>query len=108
MAQTFTMDAVANICPPISLNVFCNILPGQSTHLFSEIVSLQLLDQIPLTKYDQLSPAISYFPSKIAYKKLPENSKINHISLAVTDSLEGKLININHWSMIVTLSFKPI
>ena len=98
---------------PTALNILCNILPCNREDRTiktptSEYVSLQLLDQIPLSNYNLLSPAIQYFPTKITYKKLPENCKINHLYLALTNVIENELVNIYRGTVIYTLNFKPL
>ena len=97
---------------PTALNILCNILPRNREDRTvktpaSEYVSLQLLDQIPLSNYNLLTPAIQYFPTKITYKKLPENCKINHLYLALTNVVENELVNIYRGTVIYTLNFKP-
>ena len=77
-------------------------------YTYTNAVSLQLLDQIPLSNYNLLTPAIQYFPTKITYKKLSENCKINHLYMALTNVVENELVNIYRGTVIYTLNFKPL
>ena len=66
----------------------------------------QLLHQIPIKNFDEDSPSsIQYFPSKISYKKLSQNYKINTIEILLIDSETNRLINLNS-NFILNLDFK--
>ena len=68
----------------------------------------QLLHQIPIKNFDEDSPSsIQYFPSKISYKKLSQNYKINTIEILLIDSETNRLINLNR-NFILNLDFKRL
>ena len=68
----------------------------------------RLLYQIPLKSFDKTSPSsIQYFPNRILYKNLNQNSKMDTIEILLLNSETGELINLND-NFIVNLDFKRL
>ena len=95
---------------PSSLNILINILPNINSNIVDTPIgriSLSKIAQIPLKSCDLMS-ALDYSPTKVLYHPLPINCVIDSLILAITNSEDGKLVNIEHNASFITLTFKPL
>ena len=98
---------------PLSINLLTNILNSEPSAIVNitekQFARFQLLTTIPLNN-DLLSQNlsnISYFASTIKFRELPSDSRIERISISLTDSYNEKLLSLNVGSSIITLEFLP-
>ena len=98
---------------PLSINFLTNILNSEPSAVVNitdkQFARFQLLTTIPLNNdlWWQNSSNISYFATNIKFRELPSDSRIERISVSLTDSYSEKLLSLNVGSSIITLEFLP-
>ena len=98
---------------PLSINFLTNILNSEPSAVVNitdkQFARFQLLTTIPLNNdlRWQNSSNISYFATNIKFRELPSDSRIERISVSLTDSYSEKLLSLNVGSSIITLEFLP-
>ena len=94
---------------PSLINIFTNlpILFSTQTKLYQG-KTYQFLDQIPLKHIDKTSPtSIQYFPKKICYKRLTQNTKMDAIEILLINAENNELISLDE-NFILNLDFRGI
>ena len=98
---------------PLSINLLTNILNGENSTIVSlneqSFGKFQLLSNIslPTNFYLGKTPCIGFSTNDIKFRELPINSRIEKISIALTDAFNEKLLSLNVGHTFLTLEFVP-
>ena len=98
---------------PLSINLLTNILNSEPSAVVNitdkQFARFQLLSTIPLNNdlLAQNFSNISYIAPIVKFRELPSDSRIERISISLTDSYSEKLLSLNVGSSIMTLEFIP-
>ena len=98
---------------PLSINLLTNILNGENSTIVplneQVFTKFQLLSNfsLPINFYLGKTPCISFSTNDIDFRELPINSRIEKISIALTDAFNEKLLSLNVGHTFLTLEFIP-